>query len=168
MNRDDGVDTFAFNDFLLDDRLGNMVDVMVNILVNPFAKVDDGAFLSAVNFRVLVLGSKTLEERSVFSGRGVTLVDFGDWNSVGVVNFILDLLVNNRLDVMLDVVNMSVNFSLSLDFLNLDMTVIGMDDVVQMLVVMSDVLSSWVELGSDAVIVTSGVVEVRSTGGGSS
>lgn len=167
VNRDDSVNAFTLNNLLLNDWLSNVMDMMVNILVNFFAEVDNSAFLAAVDFSVLVLSSKTLEKRAVFSGGRVTFVDFGDWNSVGVVNFILDLSVEDRLDVMLNVVDMSVYFSLAFNFFNFNVTVISMNNMVQVLVIMGDIVSSWVELGSDAVVMTSSVIKVRSTSGGS-
>ena len=42
VNWDDGVDTVTVNDFLLNDWLGNVVNVVLNVLVNLFAKVDNG------------------------------------------------------------------------------------------------------------------------------
>jgi len=115
-----------------------------------------------------MLGGKTLEELAVLSGRGVTFLDFSYWNSVFVENFRLYLLVNDRLDMVLNVVNMSVNIANTFNFFYLDVAVVLVNNVLQMLVVVSDVFCGRVKLGSDGVIVTSGVVEARNASGGSS
>ena len=78
---------------------------------------------------VLVLGSKTSKELAVFIGRRVVFPDFSDWDSVGVVNFIADLFVNDGLDVVLNVVNVSVNVLLAFDFLDFNGSVVNVADV---------------------------------------
>ena len=42
VNGDDGVDAVTVNNFLFNDWLGNVVNVVLNVLVNLFAKVDNG------------------------------------------------------------------------------------------------------------------------------
>jgi len=160
VNWDDGVNAVTVNDFLFNDWLGNVVNVVLNVLVNLFAKVDNGALLATVGLSVLVLGSKTSKELAVFIGRRVVFPDFSDWDSVGVVNFIADLLVNDRLDVVLNVVNVSVNILLAFDFLDFNGSVVNVADVVQVLVVVSDVGSGRVEFGANRVVVTGSVVKV--------
>jgi len=161
VNWDDGVDAVTVNDFLFNDWLGNVVNVVLNVLVNLFAKVDNGALLATVGLSVLVLGSKTSKELAVFIGRRVVFPDFSDWDSVGVVNFIADLFVNDGLDVVLNVVNVSVNVLLAFDFLDFNGSVVNVADVVQVLVVVSDVGSGRVEFGANRVVVTGSVVKVR-------
>jgi len=160
VNWDDGVDAVTVNDFLFDDWLGNVVNVVLNVLVNLFAKVDNGALLATVGLSVLVLGSKTSKELAVFIGRRVVFPDFSDWDSVGVVNFIADLFVNDGLDVVLNVVNVSVNVLLAFDFLDFNGSVVNVADVVQVLVVVSNVGSGRVEFGANRVVVTGSVVKV--------
>jgi len=160
VNWDDGVDAVTVNDFLFDDWLGNVVNVVLNVLVNLFAKVDNGALLATVGLSVLVLGSKTSKELAVFIGRRVVFPDFSDWDSVGVVNFIADLFVNDRLNVVLNVVNVSVNVLLAFDFLDFNGSVVNVADVVQVLVVVSNVGSGRVEFGANRVVVTGSVVKV--------
>jgi len=161
VNWDDGVDAVTVNDFLFNDWLGNVVNVVLNVLVNLFAKVDNGALLATVGLSVLVLGSKTSKELAVFIGRRVVFPDFSDWDSVGVVNFIADLFVNDGLDVVLNVVNVSVNVLLAFDFLDFNGSVVNVADVVQVLVVVSNVGSGRVEFGANRVVVTGSVVKVR-------
>jgi len=160
VNRDDGVDAVTVNDFLFNDWLGNVVNVVLNVLVNLFAKVDNGALLATVGLSVLVLGSKTSKELAVFIGGRVVFPDFSDWDSVGVVNFIADLFVNDGLDVVLNVVNVSVNVLLAFDFLDFNGSVVNVADVVQVLVVVSNVGSGRVEFGANRVVVTGSVVKV--------
>jgi len=160
VNWDDGVDAVTVNDFLFDDWLGNVVNVVLNVLVNLFAKVDNGALLATVGLSVLVLGSKTSKELAVFIGRRVVFPDFSDWDSVGVVNFIADLFVNDGLDVVLNVVNVSVNVLLAFDFLDFNGSVVNVADVVQVLVVVSNVGSGRVEFRANRVVVTGSVVKV--------
>jgi len=160
VNWDDGVDAVTVNDFLFNDWLGNVVNVVLNVLVNLFAKVDNGALLATVGLSVLVLGSKTSKELAVFIGRRVVFPDFSDWDSVGVVNFIADLFVNDGLDVVLNVVNVSVNVLLAFDFLDFNGSVVNVADVVQVLVVVSNVGSGRVEFGANRVVVTGSVVKV--------
>lgn len=62
---------------LLDDGLGDVVNVVVNGLVNLLAKVDDGALFWCMNFSVLVLGGQAGEELVVLRGGSVLLVDLG-------------------------------------------------------------------------------------------
>jgi len=100
-----------------------------------------------------------LEELAIFSSRGVTFLDFSDWNGVGVVDFILNLSVKNGLDVVLDVVNMLVNIANTFNFFDFNVTVVSVDNVLQMLVVVSYIWCSRVELGSDRVVMSNGVVE---------
>jgi len=166
VNWDDGVDAVTVNDFLFNDWLGNVVNVVLNVLVNLFAKVDNGALLATVGLSVLVLGSKTSKELAVFIGRRVVFPDFSDWDSVGVVNFIADLFVNDGLDVVLNVVNVSVNVLLAFDFLDFNGSVVNVADVVQVLVVVSNVGSGRVEFGANRVVVTGSVVKVRGTRAG--
>jgi len=160
VNWDDGVDAVTVNDFLFNDWLGNVVNVVLNVLVNLFAKVDNGALLATVGLSVLVLGSKTSKELAVFIGRRVVFPDFSDWDSVGVVNFIADLFVNDGLDVVLNVVNVSVHVLLAFDFLDFNGSVVNVADVVQVLVVVSNVGSGRVEFGANRVVVTGSVVKV--------
>jgi len=160
VNWDDGVDAVTVNDFLFNDWLSNVVNVVLNVLVNLFAKVDNGALLATVGLSVLVLGSKTSKELAVFIGRRVVFPDFSDWDSVGVVNFIADLFVNDGLDVVLNVVNVSVNVLLAFDFLDFNGSVVNVADVVQVLVVVSNVGSGRVEFGANRVVVTGSVVKV--------
>jgi len=160
VNWDDGVDAVTVNNFLFNDWLGNVVNVVLNVLVNLFAKVDNGALLATVGLSVLVLGSKTSKELAVFIGRRVVFPDFSDWDSVGVVNFIADLFVNDGLDVVLNVVNVSVNVLLAFDFLDFNGSVVNVADVVQVLVVVSNVGSGRVEFGANRVVVTGSVVKV--------
>jgi len=160
VNRDDGVNAVTVNDFLFNDWLGNVVNVVLNVLVNLFAKVDNGALLATVGLSVLVLGSKTSKELAVFIGRRVVFPDFSDWDSVGVVNFIADLFVNDGLNVVLNVVNVSVNVLLAFDFLDFNGSVVNVADVVQVLVVVSNVGSGRVEFGANRVVVTGSVVKV--------
>lgn len=164
VNWDDGVDAVTVNDFLFNDWLGNVVNVVLNVLVNLFAKVDNGALLATVGLSVLVLGSKTSKELAVFIGRRVVFPDFSDWDSVGVVNFIADLFVNDGLDVVLNVVNVSVNVLLAFDFLDFNGSVVNVADVVQVLVVVSNVGSGRVEFGANRVVVTGSVVKVGRSG----
>jgi len=117
-----------------------------------------------VSLGVLVLRSETSEELAVLIGGRVVFPDLSDGNSVGVVNFIADLLVNDRLDVVLNVVNVSVNIALAFDFLDFDGAVVNVADVLQVLVVVGDVGTSWVELGADGVVVTGSVVKVSRSG----
>jgi len=160
VNWDDGVDAVTVNDFLFNDWLGNVVNVVLNVLVNLFAKVDNGALLATVGLSVLVLGSKTSKELAVFIGRRVVFPDFSDGDSVGVVNFIADLFVNDGLDMVLNVVNVSVNVLLAFDFLDFNGSVVNVADVVQVLVVVSNVGSGRVEFGANRVVVTGSVVKV--------
>lgn len=54
---DDSVDAMTVYNLLLNDGLSNVMNVVVNVLVDFLAKVNNGAFLAAVNFRVFMLGS---------------------------------------------------------------------------------------------------------------
>jgi len=89
----------------------------------------------------------------------------GDGNNVLSDLFGSDLLVDDRLNVVLNVVNMSVNFTLAFDFFNLDVTVVSVNDVVQVLVIMSDVLGCRIKFGANGVVVAFGVVKMRSSSG---
>jgi len=100
-----------------------------------------------------------LEELAILSSGRVTLLDFSNWNGVGVVNFILDLSVKNGLDVVLNVVNMLVNIANTFNFFDFNVTVVSVDNVLQMLVVVSYIWCGGVELGSDRVVMSNGVVE---------
>jgi len=100
-----------------------------------------------------------LEELAILSSGRVTLLDFSNWNGVGVVNFILDLSVKNGLDVVLNVVNMLVDIANTFNFLNFNVTVVSVYDVLQMLVVVSYIWCGRVEFGSDRVVMSNGVVE---------
>lgn len=111
-----------------------------------------------------MLGSKTSKELAVFIGRRVVFPDFSDWDSVGVVNFIADLFVNDGLDVVLNVVNVSVNVLLAFDFLDFNGSVVNVADVVQVLVVVGNVGSGRVEFGANRVVVTGSVVKVSRSG----
>jgi len=145
VNGDDGVNAVTVNNFLFNDWLGDVVNVVLNVLVDLFAKVDNSALLSTVAFSVLVLRSKTSEKLAVLVSGSVVLPDFSDGNGVGVVNFVANLLVNDGLDVVLNVVNVSVDVTLAFDFFDFDSAVVNVADVVQVLVVVSDVSTGWVE-----------------------
>lgn len=93
MHWDNGVDAVALNNFLLNDRLGDVMDMVVNILVNALAKVNNGPFFAAVYFGVLVLSSERSEECNIFGGGSVLLVDLGRGNQIFVDFFGKDLFV---------------------------------------------------------------------------
>lgn len=90
------------------------------------------ALLATVGLSVLVLRSETSKQLAVLIGGRVVFPDLSDGNSVGVVNFIADLLVNDGLDVVLNVVNVSVNVLLAFDFFDFDGTMINVADVCRM------------------------------------
>lgn len=165
VNRDHGVNAVTVNNFLFDDWLSHVVYVVVNVFVYFLTKVDNGAFLSSVYFFIAMLGGKTLEELTVFGSGRVTFLDLGNWDSVFVENFRLDLLVNDWLNMMLYVVNVLVNIADTFDFFDFDMTMILVHNMLQMLVVMSDVRCGRVEFGGDRVVVTGSVVETRNSRG---
>jgi len=70
-----------------------------------------------------------LEELAILSSGRVTFLDFSDWNGVGVVNFILNNFVDDWLNMMLNVVNVSIDFTFSENFFSLDMSNITVSDV---------------------------------------
>lgn len=71
------------------------------------------------------------------------------WHLVGVVNFILNNFVDDWLNVMLNVVNVSIDFTFSENFFSLDMSNITVSDVIKMFVVVSSVCCGRIKLGSN-------------------
>jgi len=57
VNRDDSVNAVTVNNFLFNDWLSDVVNVVVNVLVHLFTKINNGAFFAAVNFFIAMLRS---------------------------------------------------------------------------------------------------------------
>lgn len=93
-----------------------------------------------------------MEELDVLFSVGVLLRDVGDWDRVVMVNFVFDMSVLDRLHMMLQVMNMTVMVSFTLDLFNLLMTMSGMSHSLEMLVIVRGVLASGVKLVVSSII----------------
>lgn len=137
---DGGVDAVVLVGVLLDDRLDHVVDVVVNGLVDLLSLVHNDMVNTGVLNLVLVATSDGSEELSVLVRVGVLLTHFGGGYDTGVVLLGLVLSVNDRLDVVLDVVLVAVQVALTLDFLNLVALTGLVGDMLQVLHILVDVL----------------------------
>ena len=51
------MNTVSLYNLLLNDRLSNMVNVVVNVLGDSFSQINNGAFLGSVRFSIVMLSS---------------------------------------------------------------------------------------------------------------
>lgn len=152
--RNSGVDAVLVVNFLFNNGLSDMVNVVVGDLVDLFAQIDNGALLWQMLLFVAVLFAERVEELDIFFGVGVLFVNVGHWDLVVMVDFILDLSVHNGLNMMLQMMNMSVVFTLSLHLFDFLVTVSSMGDGLEMLVIVLSVFAGRVELVVSSVVVT--------------
>jgi len=98
------VDALVLVDVAVDLGLDDVVDVVVRVLVNLLALVDNDLLLAEVT-DLVVAGRERGELGLVLGGRDVTLLDLGRLNDVLALLLGLVLGVEDRLDVVLDVVD---------------------------------------------------------------
>lgn len=108
----------------LDDRLNEVVNVVRSVGVDLLALVNDG-LLGRTLATLIALSVQRSEHSLIFIGGNMTLLDVGFRVDLLVVLFLRVLSVENGLDVVLNVVNVSVNFALTFNFLNL-VTLVGL------------------------------------------
>lgn len=116
---DGGVDAVVLVRVVLDDGLHNVVDVVVDVLLDDFATVNNLAVDGCLGVLVLVLAGNRGEQSCVLVGRGVSLVDTGDGVDllVGLLGSVLR--VEDWLSVVLNVVDVTVVLLLASHLLNL-------------------------------------------------
>merc|ERR1719487_562806 len=118
VNRDGGLDAVVLVHVTLNDRLDDVVNMVVVVLDNVLALVDNDTLTLALG-ELVAGGVERGELGLVVGGRNVLLLDLG-----GGDNLLLDVLgavlgVEDRLDVVLDVVDVTVDFTLALNLLDL-------------------------------------------------
>lgn len=136
LDRNDSVSTVVFVGVALNDGLDEVVNVVRGVGVNLFSLVDDG--LLGRTFATLISVSvQRCEHVLVLIGSNVTFLDFGFGVNLLVVFFGTVLSVENRLNVVLNMVNVTVNLALTLNFLNFVTLVSFVSDRSQVLVVVN-------------------------------
>merc|ERR1719487_2656731 len=136
VNRDGGLDAVVLVHVTLNDRLDDVVNMVVVVLDNVLALVDNDTLTLALG-ELVAGGVERGELGLVVGGRNVLLLDLG-----GGDNLLLDVLgavlgVEDRLDVVLDVVDVTVDFTLALNLLDLVDLVPLVSDRGKVLVVVS-------------------------------
>lgn len=120
VRRDRSADPRVFVSVLDDDGLNDVVHVVNDRLLNALAEIDDGAFLGRMLDRVTV-SVEAEEGLVIIVGRDVSLFN----HSLGHFSLLDDLremlLIANRLDVMLNMGDVSLVRLDPLDFLDLVM-----------------------------------------------
>lgn len=119
VSRDNGVNGVVLVSVTLDDRLNDVVNVVVLALVNVLSLVNDDAVLLCLLVVVLVLANETGEDALVLVSVDVLLFDVGCRDDVFVVNLAGVLRVTHGLRVVLHVVDVAVDLALPLNLLGL-------------------------------------------------
>lgn len=128
----DGVDAVLLDRLSLDDGLDDVMEVVVGVLIDMSTHVDDLPLFSAVLNSILVLPDLGLEELSVLGLARVLLVDVSHRNDLLVVHFGAFFDVVDGLDVVLDVMNMTVLILLTKDLLGLDVADVVVDNMFEL------------------------------------
>lgn len=136
LDRNDSVSTVVFVGVALNDGLDEVVNVVRGVGVNLFSLVDDG-FLGRTFATLISVSVQRCEHVLVLIGSNVTFLDFGFGVNLLVVFFGTVLSVENRLNVVLNMVNVTVNLALTLNFLNFVTLVSFVSDRSQVLVVVN-------------------------------
>ncbi|MCL6413694.1 hypothetical protein EXT69_22535 [Pantoea agglomerans] len=136
------MDVLAVDCLFLDHWLDDMVDVVVNMLRDFGSFVDDGTLLGTMFQSIMMLPHLPVKERRIFRFVGVLLFDASDRVDEVLMTFRQILTGNNRLGVVLDVVNMSFEILDALHFLSFEVTYIFVSDGVELTSVLLRV-ASW-------------------------
>jgi len=137
-----------------DNRLDNVMNVVVQVLVNNLTLVDNCPFFLSLSNLVMVL-VESCEKFLILWRVGVLLTNFRDGDLFVVVNGVAMLLIQNRLNMVLDVVDMAIVFTLADNFLRLVLVYSLLSDSSYMLVVVSRLGSSHLSMLLDVVLMGS-------------
>lgn len=120
VSRNDRLNSVVLVSVVADEGNNDVVDVVVNTLVDNFTLVNDLVLIETRPDLILVAvtSSNRIQQLSILVGRRVLLVDSSDWMRLLVNLLSRVLLVLDGLVVDLNVVRVSLQFSLSLDFFN--------------------------------------------------
>lgn len=140
---------------LLNDGLDDVVDVVVDVLLDTLTLVDDLAMDGCLSILVPVLTSNRGEQSGVLIGRGMSLMHLGHGMNLRVNLLSRVFRIENRLSVVLDVVNVALVLLLTKNLLNLMALVSAVRDRGKVLNILVDLTLAHVE-----VLVESDVVAV--------
>lgn len=142
--RDRRADAVVLVDVLLNDRLDDVVDVVVHNLADSLALVDHAAVGHGLAEGVLWRARNSAHESSVLVGVGVNLTDRSSRNNTAVNLLRKVLALKHRLDVVLDVVLVDVVLTLAEKLLDLVAVVVLVHNRREVLHVLVHVASSHV------------------------
>ena len=148
--RDGRANAVVLVSLLLDDRLHDVVDVVVNNFTDSLTLVNDAAVNGSLGEGVLRVASNSAHESGILVGVGVHLTHGGHRHNTAVDLLSKVLRVQNRLHVVLNVVLVDVVLTLADELLNLVAVVDVTGDRSKVLHVLVDVAGGDVHTRVDA------------------